>query len=377
MASQIGVRFNPATKYFIWISSELAIIAADIQELLGTSIALKLLTGIDGTSNLIISVLLVLCVLYIQEVGQQVLELAFLVFVGGMAVCFFANFVAMKPDLWEILNGFVPNLPDTLGFTGVIGSIIMPQNLFLQSSLVMTRADHKLPPRRLSKIIKIETVIIIIVSFVINLSVVGVFGNPAFKEKDITLENAGEHLVFLLPEWSALLWAIGLFCSGLSSTTTGALTGQYMMEGIVNLKINRFLRLLVMRLLTLLPCILIMLFYKADDMIGLLNIIQFLQLPFCVIPLVRLVMDPSVMGVHTYGKKRILFIGVMSAGLQIINIYAIYGAVKANSLWKILLFLSIVILQGIMILYLIFTKLEKAKIQNPSPNDTLEPLTHI
>jgi natural resistance-associated macrophage protein len=363
-ATFIGAKFNTKAKYFVWVSSELAIIAADIQELLGTSIALKLLTGFSGNINLILSVLIVFAVLYIQQAGQTWLEVVFVIFVGTMAICFMANFIAMKPDVGQILDGFVPNIPDTISFATVVGSIIMPQNLFLQSSLVMTRTEHNLHPRRLARIIKVETIVIIVISFIINLTIVGVFGNPYYSEKDITLENAGEHLRFLLSEWSAVFWAIGLLCSGISSTTTGALTGQYLMTGIVNLRVPFFLRILITRLLTLIPCIAILAFFEVDNMINMLNVVQFVQLPFVIIPLLRFVMDPRVMGNRAYTKLHVSFITGLYLGLQLINIFSIYKTTTGPNGEHFLWFVAVIGFQALASFYLMVTDFEKGVVEN-------------
>ena len=277
-----------------------------------------------------------------------------------MTVCFGINFFAIKPNYLDILDGFIPSVPTSLEFTGVIGSIIMPQNLFLQASLVMTRNKVKVPSRRLANVIKIETILIIILSFFINVFIVGVFGNPEFKDKTIELENAGQVLTSYLPSWSALIWAIGLFCSGVSSTTTGALTGQYLMEGIIKLKFPRYIRILITRLLTLFPCIFITIFFKVDEIIGLLNIVQFLQLPFVVIPLLRFVTNTTVMKSvkYTYKTAHIFVVAVLSIFLQIINVYSIKMAIDFDKTWKVWLFWVIVVTQTAAMVVLIFVPLE-------------------
>lgn len=380
LATQIGRRFSKGGKYFIWITSEMSIIAADIQELLGTSIAMKLLFNIDGIPNLVISILIVLGVLYLQQINQSILEYCFFVFVGIMAFCFISNFFASKPDFFEIMNGFIPSIPNTLGFTGVIGSIIMPQNLFMQSSLVMTRNHHKLRPKVLATIIKIETIFIIFISFLINLSLVGVFGNKKFADEKINLENAGIHLKAFLPGWSAIVWSIGLLSSGISSTTTGALTGQYLMDGIVQLRVGRMIRILVTRMMTLIPCIVIITLFDTNRIIGLLNVIQFVQLPFVIIPLVRLVMDKSIMGHQKYNLKGLSAILFFSFALQIINIYSIYGALSDQGNNHYLVFAMIIIMQTGAIYYLIRTPLKEVEEDSMKPQfdaDKLEKLAVI
>ena len=359
IGTHIGLKYNNGVKYFIWISAEIAIIAADIQELLGMSIGFRLMTGISETASLFLSILIVFVVLYLQQISQALIEIVFFIFVGILTLCFMINFIAIKPDFFEILSGFIPNKPESLAFTGVIGSIIMPQNLFFQSSLVNTRSDLKLPPKRLSKIIKIETIGIIIVSFFINMFVVGVFSDIRFAGADITLENVGLNLATLLSSWSAKLWAIGLFFSGLASTTTGALTGQYLMDGIVRLKVNKLTRILITRLLTLIPCILIVVFFNVNRIMGLLNIIQFVQLPFVVIPLLRLVLNRSVMKERKYSTVHVVIISILSALLQMINVYSIYESFKGMSNHPILFVSILVAIQVILMLVVALSIMKK------------------
>ena len=118
-------------------------------------------------------------------------------------------FILIDKNFGEIMFGFVPNLPKDLSFTAVIGSIIMPQNLFLHASLVLTR-ETKNNSKYASKIFKIETAIVLLMSFLINFFIVSVFANKEFQDKEITLENAGTMLEEIMPKFSSLLWAMGL-----------------------------------------------------------------------------------------------------------------------------------------------------------------------
>lgn len=209
LSQLIRLNYSPAMKYFIWVCSEIAIIAADIQELIGASIALNLLFGISLIPSAFIVVVIVLAVLFIQEFSQQILEMVFLFLVALLGLCFCIIFGMIDKNFGDIMFGFIPNLPKDLSFTAVIGSIMMPQNLFLQSSLVLTRNTKNIK-QYATKIFKIETGIVLFLSFLINFFIVGVFANDKFKDKEITLQNGGDILNEVLPRFSYYLYSLGL-----------------------------------------------------------------------------------------------------------------------------------------------------------------------
>jgi len=205
----IRLNYNKPVRYFIWICSEIAIIAADIQEMLGAAVALKLLFGIHLIPGALIVVVLVLIVLFIQEFGQKILEFAFMMMVALLGICFLIIFCMIDKNYKELLFGFVPNLPGDLSFTEVIGSIIMPQNLYLHASLVLTRTTQT-NTKYVSKVLRIETMIVLILAFFINFFIVSIFANEKFSGELITLETVGEHLHKILPNVSSFFWALGL-----------------------------------------------------------------------------------------------------------------------------------------------------------------------
>lgn len=123
------------------------------------------------------------------------------------------------------------------------------------------------------KVFKLETVIILGISFLINFSFVGIFANPVFKGVEITLENAGFYMSKFLPNISYTLWALGLMASGISSTTAGALTGQYLMDGIFDFKFSFTKRILITRGIVVIPCFIIMNAVNVNTIMNLLNII--------------------------------------------------------------------------------------------------------
>lgn len=193
--------------------------------------------------------------------------------IGILSVTTFINFCLSDINVKELLEGFIPSIPHTSSFISVMGSIIMPQNIFLHASLVQTRSHLDLPKENFITIFRTETVIILIVSFFINLSLVGIFADPRYSDLTITLENAGQYLKEFLKDFSEYLWAFGLLAAGISSTATGALTGQYLMNGIFDFKFNKKMRILITRAITLIPCFIIIQASNVSSIINLLNIV--------------------------------------------------------------------------------------------------------
>lgn len=193
------------------------------------------------------SIVIVIAMLSIQELGQKVFELIFAVMVLMMFVCFSVNFFYNSPPILKLLDGLIPNLPNSISFTGVIGAIIMPQNIFLHSSLVQTRKDQGFPKKTMIHMFMVETIVILILSFFINFTICTLFADPKYKDENIILENVGDYLVAFLPSVSKYFWGLGLLASGLSSTASGALTGQYLMNGIFDFKVSRMKRIVLTR----------------------------------------------------------------------------------------------------------------------------------
>jgi NRAMP (natural resistance-associated macrophage protein)-like metal ion transporter len=195
----------------------------------------------------VVVIVITIGILSLQELGQKIFECIFGILVLMMFVFFSINFWYSSPPFGKIMDGLIPNIPDSLSFTGVIGAIIMPQNIFLHSSLVQTRKSQNFSDKTKIRMYIIETVFILFISCLINFTICSLFAQPKYKDVEITLENVGDHLVDFLPSASKVFWGLGLFASGISSTASGALTGQYLMNGIFNFQVSRIKRIVITR----------------------------------------------------------------------------------------------------------------------------------
>jgi Mn2+/Fe2+ NRAMP family transporter len=188
------------------------------------------------------------------------------------------------------------------------------------------------------------------ISFLINFFLICILANPYNKDKEFDLSNAGTYLQVFLPKISAFLWALGLLSSGLSSTT-GALRGQFIMDGIFNTKISRIKRIIVNRTITLIPCLFIILTVNVENIMSILNIVQFVQCPFAIIPLIKFAMNEHIMNEKNLKDINCYSLIFFSLLLQFINVYGIFNVasdIQFSIGWWILI-IAILIYLGFLI----------------------------
>jgi len=263
----------------------------------------------------------------IQQLHQQYFEYIFGFFLAIMGVTFWINFIYTKPEFGEIMAGFIPSFgPGQMGVSvSLFGAIVMPHNLYLQSSLVMTRRIENLPVEQAKKAVgffRLETFIILFVSFVINMAVIGSFAAydiSSIAGDNFSFTSAGELIKENLGKTFQILYAIGLFASGMSSTSTGSLTGQYVMNGYCNFKINKKLRIVLTRSIALVPCLLIVNLAQVNEANTVMNTIQAIQLPFVLIPVCRYVMNRDIMGEFAFKGFKLWFIFISALLLIVVN----------------------------------------------------------
>lgn len=324
----------------LWVMAELALIGADIQEVIGSAIAIKILsTGIVPLwGGVVITALDCFVFLFLENYGVRKLEAFFGVLIATMAVSFAIMFGETKPSGKELLIGvLVPKLGSKTikQAVGVVGCIIMPHNVFLHSALVQSRKVDNNKNGRVREALKyysIESTVALAISFMINVFVTTVFAKGFYGTKiadTIGLENAGQ---FLQDKYGAMLfpilyiWGLGLLASGQSSTITGTYAGQFIMGGFLNLRLKKWVRALITRSFAIVPTIIVALFFDTSDstldaLNELLNVLQSVQVPFALIPLLTLVSKEQVMGVFRIGRALTIITWIVAAFLIAINGY--------------------------------------------------------
>ncbi|KAH7849702.1 hypothetical protein Vadar_021790 [Vaccinium darrowii] len=324
----------------LWVMAELALIGADIQEVIGSAIAIKILSNgvLPLWAGVVITASDCFMFLFLENYGVRKLEAVFAVLISTMALSFAWMFADTKPSGKELMLGLlVPKLSSRTirQAVGVVGCVIMPHNVFLHSALVQSRKidpNKKGHVREALNYYSIECSMALIISFMINLFVTTVFAKGFYGTKQadsIGLVNAGQYLQEkygggLLP--ILYIWGIGLLAAGQSSTITGTYAGQFIMGGFLNLRLKKWLRALITRSCAIVPTIIVALIFNRsetslDVLNEWLNVLQSIQIPFALIPLLTLVSKEQVMGVFKVGHTLERLAWTVAALVIVINGY--------------------------------------------------------
>jgi manganese transport protein len=291
----------------LWVLAELAIAACDLAEILGTAIGLSLLFNIPLLIGVIITGFDTLLFLVIQHYGIRKFEALILMLVSTMGICFGVEVFLAQPVWAHVATGLIPHLtPESLFVAiGMVGATVMPHNLYLHSSLVQTRIveQTEVGKRQACRYNLWDTAIALNIAFFVNAAILVVAASVFFTRGIVVTEiqQAHELLTPLLgTTLASTLFSVALISSGQSSTLTGTLAGQIVMEGFIRLKVNPAARRLITRLIAIVPAICVIAIQGEEGTYGLLilsQVILSLQLPFAVIPLVRFTSDREKMGV--------------------------------------------------------------------------------
>ena len=295
----------------LWAAAELAIIATDIAEVIGTAIGLNLLFGIPLELGVVITALDVFLILWLQKKGFRWLEAFIITLLGVIAICF-AIQIGMADPVWsDVIKGFAPTTdiitnPDMLYLAlGILGATVMPHNLYLHSAIVQTRAyGDTLPEKREAlRFATIDSTVALMFALLINASILilAAASFHAIGKTDVT-ELGDAHLLLGPLLGSAIapsLFAVALLCCGLNSTVTATLAGQAVMEGFLNLRMPPWARRLVTRSIAIIPAAGVTILYGAAEtgkLLILTQVVLSLQLSFAVVPLVMFTTDRRKMG---------------------------------------------------------------------------------
>jgi manganese transport protein len=298
------------TAVFLWILTELAIMATDLAEVIGSAIALNLLFGIPLLLGIAITTLDVLLLLYLQKKGFRVIEAIVIVLMVTIFVVFAFEVIVSKPELSALFGGFVPKTeivtnPEMLFISlGILGATVMPHNLYLHSSIVQTRKYKRTieGKREALKFSLIDSTFSLSVAFLINSSIL-ILGAAAFYGTNLDVSEIEAAYELLSPTLgvgiASTLFAVALLASGQNATITGTLSGQIVMEGFIQLRISPWIRRLITRLLAVVPAFIVTWVAGSKGTGELLlwsQVVLSLALPFAVIPLVLFTSDKKKMG---------------------------------------------------------------------------------
>jgi len=295
----------------LWVFAELAIIATDLAEVIGTAIGLNLLFGIPLEIGIFITAADVFLILWLQNKGFRWIEALIISLMALIAACFVVLIAQADPVWGEVIAGFAPSReivsnPTMLYLAlGIIGATVMPHNLYLHSGIVQTRAfGMDLPAKREAlRLATWDSTIALMFALTINASIL-ILAAAAFYtvgETDVA-EIDKAHLLLeplLGSSLAPVLFGVALLCAGLNSTVTATMAGQIVMEGFIRLRIAPWARRLITRGLAIIPAVFVILLYGSEgvgELLILSQVVLSFQLPFAIVPLVMFTASRAKMG---------------------------------------------------------------------------------
>jgi len=384
--------YPPFMVFPLWILCEIAIVACDLAEVLGAAIGLKLLFGLPLLWGVTITALDVLLLLALSRLGMRRMEAFIITLVATIGICFAIEMALSQPSISAILAGFIPR--NELGHPslferspgggvralgldgtsldiamGILGATVMPHNLYLHSALVQSRAvqNSVAGKREACRMNLVDSVVALNCAFFVNAAILilaGAVFHHSGHQDVARLEDAHRLLAPLLgTSVASVAFAVALLCSGQSSTITGTLAGQIVMEGFLRIRIQPWLRRLISRGLAIIPAVLFIVIKgtsSVDDLLVLSQVVLSLQLSFAVIPLIAFTSDRERMGEFA-NKPWVIALAVLAAtiivGLNVnLVIQEVSGWFEAagSSAWILrLIVVPIVIALALLLLYVI------------------------
>ena len=300
--------YPPTVNFCLYILAELAIAACDLAEVLGMAIGIHLLTGLPLIWGVCFTVLDTFLLMWLQKLGIRKLEAFIISLVLIIAFSFFLELVFAKPNFGQVAIGFLPTKLDRNSLyiaVGIIGATVMPHNLYLHSALVQTRKIKTgwAGVRRALKYNFIDSFIALNGAFFVNAAILILAASVFYTTGNTGIAKIEDAYRLLSPllgnKIAPTLFAIALIASGQSSTITGTLAGQIVMEGYLSLRIDPLLRRLITRMIAITPAVIVILLYgdsKVDDLLIFSQVILSLQLGFAIVPLIHFVSDKATMG---------------------------------------------------------------------------------
>ena len=324
--------------YALWFACELAIVACDLAEVIGTAIALKLLFGIPLVIGALITALDAFLLLTLMNRGFRLLEAFIVALLVVIATCFAIQIVLAAPPVAAVLGGFIPSTdivtnPAMLYIAiGIIGATVMPHNLYLHSSIVQTRNFEQTDggKRNAIKWATVDSTIALMLALFVNggILIVAAAVFHAHGKNVEEIEQAYELLSPLLGVGIAsILFAIALLASGLNSTVTATLAGQIVMEGFLHIRLPHWMRRLITRAVAIVPVVVVTALYGESGTAKLLilsQVILSMQLPFAVIPLVLFVSDKRKMGNFAISRPVAALAWTVAGIIVILNVKLLF-----------------------------------------------------
>jgi manganese transport protein len=319
----------------LWLFAEIAIIATDIAEVIGTAIGLNLLFGIPLEMGIVITALDVFLILALQRAGFRYLEAFVIALLAVIAVCFAVQLAMAKPVWGDVIRGFAPTTeivrnPEMLYLAmGILGATVMPHNLYLHSAIVQTRTwgDSLADKREALRYATIDSTAALMFALLINASIL-ILAAAAFNATGKTdVAELGQAHALLSPLLGSgiapALFGLALLCCGLNSTVTATLAGQAVMEGFIDIRLPPWLRRLVTRAIAIIPAAAVTMIAgeaATGKLLIFTQVVLSLQLPFAIVPLIHFTSSRAKMGQLVAPRALIVAASIIAAIIIALNI---------------------------------------------------------
>ncbi|MCE9508480.1 MAG: Nramp family divalent metal transporter, partial [Alphaproteobacteria bacterium] len=335
LAQLCNQSYSRPVRIFLWLMAEVSIIACDIAEVLGCALAFTLLFNIPLLLGVALTIFDTAIVLGLKGRNFRTLEAIILGLVVTIGACFLVEIVLIKPFWPDVFAGFLPSRSIALDpaalplIVGIIGATVMPHNLYLHSSIVQTRvvgksADAKQAALRLATM---DTVVSLLLAMLVNAAILMLAAGAFHAHGNVVTEIQDAYRLLdpvVGTTLGGLLFALALMAAGQSSTFTGTIAGQVILEGFLDLKIPCWQRRIITRGLALVPAFIgVWIFGEAGvgRMLVLTQIVLSLQLPFAVYPLIR------------FASSRVLMGGLKASLALQAAAWAIFLCILAGNIW--------------------------------------------
>lgn len=381
--------YSKFINYILYFLAEIAIAACDLAEVLGMAIGINLLFGIPLLEGVLITVLDTFLLLFLINKGIRKMEAFIIVLVAIIGFSFIFEMIFAEPELDKVIYGLIPSIPSSAALyiaIGIIGATVMPHNLYLHSSLVQTRKFDRTPAgiKQALKYNFIDSTIALNLAFLVNAAILILAAATFYKNGMFEVAEIQDAHQFLEPllgtKWAPILFAVALIAAGQSSTITGTLAGQIVMEGYLNLRIQPWVRRIITRLIAIVPAVVVIMIYGESvtgKLLILSQVILSLQLGFAIIPLIHFVSDKTKMKGFHISKITQIAAWIIALIIVSLNAKLVYDEItswlESSSNPSILWFTVVPLAFGFLglLLYIVFKPFLariRSNIENHSPH---------
>ncbi len=364
--------YSKPVNFILYILAEIAIIATDLAEVVGMAIGLQLLFHIPLLWGVLLTFFDTFILLFLINKGMRKMEAFILALVGVIGLAFFVEMLFARPDMTELAKGFIPAIPDSTALyiaIGIIGATVMPHNLYLHSSLVQTRRFKRtrIDIGGALRFNFFDSAIALNMAFFVNAAILILAAATFYQAGMFHVSEIQDAYKFLEPmlgtKWAAVLFAVALIAAGQSSTLTGTLAGQIIMEGFINFRIQPWARRMITRSLAIIPAIATLLYFGESytgKLLVLSQVVLSMQLGFAIIPLIHFVSDETSMGKFAIKLPVKIASWLIALVIVTLNIQLVINEVQQwfhNSLHPVLLALVVVPIVVALLILLVYLTL--------------------